>query len=1380
MKEMSGVQITMAFWKSIMSTIPDFFEVMERFKNYSYYYDTVMRDLKHTDEMMIVTPPDELTKTLELELQKKGIPFVKSTAETLPDNIKASGFYVYCCRTVDYDRLYKTIEEINEKVLAGAEQTEESKNTDEHEHSRDEEKPEKDDGKENDTDCEKKQEQEGQEEPDELDELEDESEFDTKNKKKQKKKSAYNKEQDAANREWQEQEQRRQSDRESYESLERERVETFREQVADTQSRETIRGKELIVRESESQIHERQERRDQESERYSGFESERLKHAEHEEARPQPERGDRAKRSDGAESNANISAGFGSHGGFYHTDEKIQENESFRESNQEIRRSNAGPHTQNSSSPILHTSENLETKENYAIDAQHPSKGCESQGYPEASDVSRENNDFEHQTPWAPTEQKNARDDRQKTQRDAESRGHVERSALAGGNRNTAVDFTHRNAETTQSVSDRGPSSDVQILGTAATYNNEIPTHTHSGIIRQPYNAYAGNAAAYLGDESQGTNKNINTETIKINRQVKALDGDQTIADQDVQKVLRNRTINDAKNALSPEHFKQLQKATRRIVAQTVVSRETDGGRVANQVIDNTSPIAAAMLATMMSNGAMNLTKETMMDHEVLIAFNMAATGNSRQDAEGALRFLTRAAIDGDNAGTGAISMYAFDRAFYGNIEELGERMEKLRDQISNLQTKRILTDSDKNTIAELTQELERLKGQQFLAQFQKNFLADGPDGFGLRAGESFSDWFGRASTEDILQLTANLNISDGLRKDLAELNMSSEDILVKLAKLKEKYRNNPADMAVLDNLTAGIAQKKFHVGPGGIARMIRKGFQKNLLKAIAGQSDAGRALGDANMFVTSTYMAYRAGMKLFLHTLRQFGAIRVDADGIASMFGKQVSLDVLDAIKNPFGAAKKKAGERAAKNLGKALDKIGVKNSLIQTRRAIINHASSALKFLTKPITKPAQKLIVKLGLDKVAATASKALTSFVAKASVTLGWILVVVLIILLLGEAVDSQRKVEDSGPANGIYIDNEIIQEITTELTQKNNQFMADINDAANHRGEYSVTTGLVTNENATTYESYNVIFRDAMTGVELTPEHVDLNNTKAILAMAQKFMPYPLVKPGENATAEAKKEYEDMAQHFKDYCYYLWAATHQISIEEYHPGNSTIDVWICKNCGTSNASDTNACTGCGAEHTDEAVVTKVVEGAVDTSEMQTTYDKGKCDKDGTIVWLTDGFEKNIIHWGEADWVCDSCDDVPSDGYGEDGSDLCNNGKNNEHGGWKRTGNKRKVYNCQADHNKVKHDDDVEYYDCEELKKDNHWHYEYEWKYECAGHMAAVVYVTIGDLSRDPSFPAAKDVNYDKVGNYDSVSDSETTESTENQEETETATESITHD
>lgn len=143
----------------------------------------------------------------------------------------------------------------------------------------------------------------------------------------------------------------------------------------------------------------------------------------------------------------------------------------------------------------MHTSENFETKESYAIGAQRPSRGYESQGYTEISDVSHENHDFEHQTPWAPTEQKDARDDRQETRRDAESRGYVERSALAGGNRNAEVDFTHRNAETAQSVSDRGPSGGVQILGTATTCSNEIPTHTHSGIIRQPYELNTSNDA---------------------------------------------------------------------------------------------------------------------------------------------------------------------------------------------------------------------------------------------------------------------------------------------------------------------------------------------------------------------------------------------------------------------------------------------------------------------------------------------------------------------------------------------------------------------------------------------------------------------------------------------------------------------------------------------------------------------------------------------------------------------------------------------------------------------------------------------------------------------------------------------------------------------
>ncbi len=132
---------------------------MERFKNYSYYYDTVMRDLKHTDENGGCDPPDELDQAPNWHYRRKQSHSSKSTAETLPDDIKSSGFYVYCCRTVDYDRIYKVVQEINEKILADAEQTkeqtEEDKDTDEPEHPETRGKPEKDDGKENDTDSEK-------------------------------------------------------------------------------------------------------------------------------------------------------------------------------------------------------------------------------------------------------------------------------------------------------------------------------------------------------------------------------------------------------------------------------------------------------------------------------------------------------------------------------------------------------------------------------------------------------------------------------------------------------------------------------------------------------------------------------------------------------------------------------------------------------------------------------------------------------------------------------------------------------------------------------------------------------------------------------------------------------------------------------------------------------------------------------------------------------------------------------------------------------------------------------------------------------------------------------------------------------------------------
>lgn len=93
-------------------------------------------------------------------------------------------------------------------------------------------------------------------------------------------------------------------------------------------------------------------------------------------------------------------------------------------------------------------------------------------------------------------------------------------------------------------------------------------------------------------------------------------------------------------------------------------------------------------------------------------------------------------------------------------------------------------------------------------------------------------------------------------------------------------------------------------------------------------------------------------------------------------------------------------------------------------------------------------------------------------AKARVVLGWAAVILMILILLLEVVQSSLKTEtDSGSVNWNFSqDTEILQEIITELTQKNEAFMAEINDAANHRGAYLTTTGLKADENVTFYEA----------------------------------------------------------------------------------------------------------------------------------------------------------------------------------------------------------------------------------------------------------------------------------------------------------------------
>ena len=596
-----------------------------------------------------------------------------------------------------------------------------------------------------------------------------------------------------------------------------------------------------------------------------------------------------------------------------------------------------------------------------------------------------------------------------------------------------------------------------------------------------------------------------------------------------------------------------------------------------------------------------------------------------------------------------------------------------------------------------------------------------------------FNDMIRRLSDAGFREFIQNADLSDRLKEALINYNraqLSNPDVIAGLL----KNHTLPNDAEFLKTLHAADMNNRF--GKGSFSGLIQR-YILQIFKRMARDADAGRAWMEIYYSSRYLYSAYSSMVKLTMKVLGKFGI--TDPARLSGM--------IVDPLGTMRRAAQKKAvglvaktkpvkavsrfGASAAKSLRKRVRTRIMKSGTVQVARRIKN-----LKAVAK-ITNLAGKL-------------SKTVAHVAVKLGTLLGWIAVIVIVIALLLEIIQSQIKEEEStGMSNYITAqDTDIVQEIVAELTAKNQKFIADINDAANHRGSYASSVGVTANENVSYYDSYSIVFRDAY-GNELDGTHVDLNNTKAIIAMASKFMPYAFQEPGENASEAKKLAYESIKQHFKDYCNFLWASTHQITIEEYHPGDSKYSNY-------------------------------------DTSGLETTLDKGKCDQDGTTIWLPADFNPNKITHRGTEQVCSTCSPLPNTRYGEMGYALCGHAKESaEIEGWSKTGATREARNCYGDdchHFGCDHSDgdynctSCEYESLEHVKKyhRSHWHTEYEWKYECGGHMGNVVYVTIGDLSRFPGMPAAEDVDYDAVAVYPSEYGTSTPESTGSTESSEAET------
>lgn len=727
-------------------------------------------------------------------------------------------------------------------------------------------------------------------------------------------------------------------------------------------------------------------------------------------------------------------------------------------------------------------------------------------------------------------------------------------------------------------------------------------------------------------------------------------------------QILKERRKHSARDVLASRYFTGTLFIAKHSVSQSVLDRDTEAGRVFNNIEDFISPIGRYAKSKYLAHGAIALNKEIDCSAQVFLAAYAAKHGCDIGIAQQTLMKVN-------------------------GIKEL--------------------FDSSNGKSIHL-QDLEELR----------NSLG----------AQGFIGIFNGLTDQGMANFIQNADISDGLKRALLGYSKKALNDPNLLSKLLGQFTGRK-DQECLQMMYGSIISR--HIGPGLSLSSLFRGNLIQILKRVSRNSDAGRAAASLYYSGKSIYGAYRAGIRLLMTILdrTQICGLSIHTKLVLSNPGKALKKHTFQVAKRTAGNAVRKA---AVTRLGRNVRMIsrGFSHTLMRTR--FINHTIGSLKTLNM-LRQGIHTAIMNTRIMVKVTQFGKVAAQLAAKAGAALGWIAAVVIIVILILEIGQGlvNSKVEDGGAVNHIYVqDTEIIQEVIDELSAKNEAFIIDINHAANHRGNYAVNSGFKADEGVSFYEdgAYHVIFRDFY-GNELEPSHVDLNNTKAIISMATKFMPYPFTKLSDQVSEEEKKAYEEIKQHFKDYCNYLWASTHQISIEEYHPGDSNYS-------------------------------------HVDASALITELSTGICGKDGERLWLPDDFRPNVVSGSS----CGQCQEAETTGLGPFNDNLCSHGNDkNPHGGWVKTGNTVQHINCPNGHEH--HDDDsswTEYCEIGYVQNRNHIHTCYEWVYECGGHMGSVVYVTVGDLSRIPDFGPAGDVDYGAVGVYN-------TENTDNSAEESTASE-----
>lgn len=628
---------------------------------------------------------------------------------------------------------------------------------------------------------------------------------------------------------------------------------------------------------------------------------------------------------------------------------------------------------------------------------------------------------------------------------------------------------------------------------------------------------------------------------------------------------------------------------------------------------------------------------------------------------------------------------------------------------------------------------------------------------------KSFGQCLMSMSESQILFFLKDMGLSDEakealLKEGIAKIKLDPE----KLSKLIKQFGGKDAE--ILKMFQNGLREQK--AKPSSL-RHLGATVSQSMLRSAFGQSEGANALWENIGYGRNTTRIASTGIKISMKISQKvFGekaaltrGLQVAAHPVKYAGGKIAASSAGKAVANTRFARGLSKGFKTARHLAHAPGRfVGAHTRM--AARGLKNVAVNGAKHVVVAV-KNAATFVGSLFGAGGGAAAGTAGGGAAAAGTVAGGWIIIIAVLILIIIVAIASDK--DDSGSVGNYQytqFDADFQTEILNELQNLNDSFEEEVNRAATDRTYWSTKTGFSETDSVTHFESgaYSVYFRDDE-GNEL--DHLDINNSKAILDMAAQYCKYAnWSKPSENASEEIKLAYEQIKQYYLDYCKFLWVSTHRITLEEYRPGDEN--------------------------HSED-----------DRSGL-TTDSQGICPKNGTQVWLTKDFTRESMRWDREEHVCGvdnggaenpegTCSPIPGDptysDYGENA--ICSHPEENRRDGWsiahdEATGQPitRTHYICEPNDygghmcdncsHHARGDDDTcdhVYHYCGEIcpktnkvfnPVENHKHTDYLWEYHCGGHMGAVVYVTIGDVSRLVNMNPAKDIDVNDLSNYPDTS------------------------